>query len=88
MEKNTPNNEFFILRNNLVWLRKQNGLSQKQMAGLLGIGVGSLRKLEHGCLPPRLSVDFLFRIQDLFHLRPHILLASVLQEGLSALPPV
>ena len=78
MEKKTPNSELFILKNNLVCLRKQNGLSQKQMARLLGIGVGSLRKLEHGCLPSRLSVDFLFRIQDLFHIQPHTLLSAFL----------
>ena len=34
------------LAHNLLWLRKKYSYSQKTMAQLLGIGVGSLRKPE------------------------------------------
>lgn len=51
---------------NVVWLRKQHGLSKKQMAKILGIGIGSLNKLENGELPPRMSIRILDRIQKYF----------------------
>lgn len=55
---------------NLRWLRRKNQLSQKAMAQLLGISVSSLRKLETGSLPPRLTISFLFQIQRHFHISP------------------
>ena len=55
---------------NIKWLRMQHGLSEKQMAEILGIGVGSLRKIENGALPPRLSVSIVFKVQNYFCIQP------------------
>ncbi len=51
-------------------LRQAHGLSQRNMAKQLGIGVGSLRKLERGEIPPRLSVEVLYHIYDTFGVHP------------------
>lgn len=53
---------------NVAWLRTHYGLSKKRMAGLLGIGVQSLNCIEAGKIPPRLSVQVMFRIQKYFHI--------------------
>ena len=55
---------------NVMYLRKMNNISQKEMACILGIGVGSLNKIENGILPKRLSVDVLFRIHERFGIYP------------------
>ena len=41
---------------NVHRLRKEHGLSQKEMARIMGIGVGSLRKVEQGTVPPRMDI--------------------------------
>lgn len=51
---------------NVAWLRRQHGLSKKKMAQLLGIGIGSLNKIEKGELPPRISLENLTKIQEHF----------------------
>ncbi len=55
---------------NIKWLRLRHGLTEEQMAEILGIGVGSLRKIEKGELPPRLSVNIVFEVQNYFALKP------------------
>ena len=55
---------------NIAWLRKQHGLSKKRMAELLGIGVGSLNKIENGEMPPCLGVRVFLRIYAYFGIRP------------------
>lgn len=51
---------------NVQQIRKRNRISKKRMAEILGIGRGSLTKIEKGILPPRLSVEVVFRIQQYF----------------------
>lgn len=51
---------------NMKNLRKKYNLTQQQMAFILGISVKSLRKLEDGILPPRLSCDILYRLNSIF----------------------
>lgn len=65
---------------NVIWLRTQSGLSKKAMARCLGIGVGSIRKIERLIMPPRLRVDVLFAIYDRFGIAPSILLSRRLDE--------
>ena len=67
------------LAHNLLWLRKKYSYSQKTMAQLLGIGVGSLRKLEHGVIPPRLTVEFLEPLYFCFQITPSMLLCTWLE---------
>ena len=79
MEPSMHRTDLETLTHNLRWLRKRNGSSQKTMAGILKIGVGSLSKLEHGVIPPRLSVEFVFAVHDHFGIAPSALF-SVWQE--------
>ena len=51
-----------ILLHNIVWLRKQYGLSKKEMAKKLEISVWMLNKIEKGELPVSLKIDILFCI--------------------------
>ena len=61
---------FFVFSENVKCIRKEAGLSQKEMAHMLGIGVSTLSKIENGVLPPRLSCSVLFRIQRHFGIHP------------------
>lgn len=58
---------------NVYRLRCGAGLTQKEMAQVMGIGLYSLRKLESGSLPPRLGVDVFFRLHRRFGIPPHLL---------------
>ena len=53
---------------NIAWLRKRYGISKKKMAELLGVGVGTVNKLERGEFPPRLSVSVMYNIWRHFHI--------------------
>lgn len=55
---------------NVTLLRKQHGLTQVQMAAILDVGVGTVRSLERGILPPRLTIAVLLRVYDHFHVLP------------------
>ena len=65
------------LVHNLIVLRKRHGLSQRAMAGILGISVRSLRVLEQGERLPNVDIRFLDRarryfgvpLETLFHTR-------------------
>ncbi len=62
--------EIQVFCKNIADLRKQYHFTQKEMAGILHIGVGSLAKLESGMLPVGMGVDVLFRVYDVFHILP------------------
>lgn len=55
---------------NVMFIRKHSGISKKGMAKLLGIGVGSLNKIEKGEIPPNLSVEVIFNIHRHFGIHP------------------
>lgn len=55
-----------IFLRNIIWLRKHNGLSKKEMAKRLDIGLWSLNKIEKGELPPRLHCDIIFAVHQNF----------------------
>ena len=59
-----------VLAKQLVRLRKAHGLSKKEMAKRLEIGVAHLSKWERGEIPPRLNVPFVWCVQDCFGVRP------------------
>lgn len=59
-----------IFCNNILILRKKHKLTQAQMSELLGIGVKSLRSLEKGEIPPKLSCDVIFNIYTVFGIYP------------------
>ncbi len=55
---------------NVKALRQRENLSKKEMAKRLGIGIGSLTRIENGKLPPRLRCDILIKIYILFGVTP------------------
>ena len=61
--------EFDIFCKNVRFLRQKSGLSQKEMAAIMRIGVKSLRKIENGVFPPRLGIDAMFYLSRHFHLK-------------------
>ena len=54
---------------NLRQLRTMHGLSEKEMARIIGISVKSLALLENNRIPPRLGCDFLFRASRHFKIK-------------------
>ena len=72
------NNSFSVFFHNIVGLRAKYGYSQKYMAQLLGIGVGTLRKIEQGIIPPRLGIDIAFRVSKHFGISPAALFSQEL----------
>lgn len=64
------------LSHNIYYLRSENNFSKKKMAEILKIGVNTLSKIEKGILPPRLSVDVLFRLKDYFGISLKLLIET------------
>lgn len=52
-------------------LRRQHGLSKREMAKKLRISVASLEKIEKGELPPRLSARIVLCVYQEFGIPPH-----------------
>ena len=59
-------NETQIFGENLRALRQREHLTQKELARIMGIGVGSLRRIDRGDFPLRFYVSHLERILDHF----------------------
>ena len=55
---------------NIAWLRKNHGISKKNMAKILKISISTLNKIEEGILPPKLSANVVWRIYLKFGIRP------------------
>ena len=70
-------NYFLAFSENIKCIRKKAGLSQKEMACILGISASTLSKIEKGVLPPRLSCSVLFRLQQNFGIHPKDLFATI-----------
>lgn len=69
--------EMAIFCENIRMLRTMHRLSQKEMAKKLGIGVKSLSALEHGVIPPRLSVEIVLHTSRCFHIPASALFKSL-----------
>ena len=74
--KNSDN--FFVFGQHIKRIRKEAGLTQKEMAHRLGISIPTLSKIESGVLPPRLSCSILFRIHQQFGIHPKELFEPIL----------
>ncbi len=72
------NKDIYILNfcNNVKRLRKQSGLSRKEMAKKLGIGIKSLSMIEGGVLPKRLGAEIIFEIYNNFGINPREIFVS------------
>ncbi|MBQ3604103.1 MAG: helix-turn-helix transcriptional regulator [Clostridia bacterium] len=64
-------NYFNVFGHNLYRLRKENKLTQKEMADKLGISISSLRKLENGIVTPRLTINIIFNASKEFSIEPY-----------------
>ena len=53
---------------NIYFLRKKNGLTQREMAERLNISLYSLRMIERGIIPKNLSCEILYYLQLHFFL--------------------
>lgn len=62
------NNEVEIFCNNVKLLRKNNSLTQKEMAKICNVGVKSISNIEKGILPKRLSASVLFSLHSHFNI--------------------
>lgn len=65
---------------NVKWLRSHYGLSKKDMAEILGIGVTNLNQIEKGIYPKRLSTEIIARIYYSFGIFPEDLMGKKLDE--------
>lgn len=74
------NDYYGILMYNVAWLRKQHGLSKKNMAKLLHISVKSLERIEHREMPPKLSIRIVSHIQNHFGIHPKDIVSIRLGE--------
>ena len=60
--------EITVFCRNIQHIRKKYYLSEKSMAMLMGIHEEDLLEIESGRLPKHISVEVLFRLQDIFDL--------------------
>lgn len=79
VSKDVNNEVIKYLSYNVLYLRKKHNITKKDMARILGVGIKTLNKIEHEILPPRLSVDILFKIQKRFG----ISVSSLVSEDIS-----
>ena len=70
MSQRKRKNDSKIFCENIADLRKKEGLSLVRMASELHISVKSLKTLEAGTMPPMLSAEILFTIQESFGVTP------------------
>ena len=70
MSKTQTEKELKNLAYNIVFLRKNRGFSKKEMTKILGIGIGTLNKLEKGEVPPRMTVIPIINIWKYFGIHP------------------
>ena len=55
------------ITHNIAWLRKNNNMTKKQIALLLGMSVRSLSKIEKGVSCRKLNLNTVFDIMCLFN---------------------
>ena len=58
----------FIFLENLRRLRKREGLSMREMAKKLGVGVKTLEQMENGIVPAHVSCSIICRTQREFQI--------------------
>lgn len=55
-------------RGNIIYIRHEHNLTQKEMAAIMGVGVGTIRKIEKGETMSRINCRMLCRVCDHFDL--------------------
>lgn len=64
---------------NILRLRKSHGLTQKEMAQILGIGVRALSTIERGTVPKRLGSSVLIRAGEYFQIQTEDLFLNIVE---------
>lgn len=59
---------------NIRYLRRKNKMTQATLANQLGIGIGSLRRLENGDIPDRFRCRCICQVCSIFHISADIFL--------------
>lgn len=77
MTKEQNDKELIDFMKNVAYLRKTYGLSKREMAKTLNIGIESLNKIERGDMPERLSMNVVFSIEDHFKIPARELFKSL-----------
>ena len=67
---------------NIRILREKQHLTQKEMAAIMGVGVGMLRRIEHGELPRRCHAGHLIALSQHFGIALDVLFFDDLEEYL------
>jgi len=71
-EQKSLNDERFIkIGLKISYYRKSNGLTQEQLAELVGKSPGYLSQVETPSYPQPVSLKTLFKIADILHVPPH-----------------
>lgn len=78
-QENIDKNEIYLYYfiENVVKLRKHFHLSKAQMAGIMGIGIQSIRKIEQHQFPPRLGMNAVFNLEAYFNIPAHQLFLPI-----------
>ncbi len=63
---------------NIKFLREKHNISKTKMSDILGISFNSLNKIESGQMPKRMSVDVVFRAEQYFGVKCHLLFKNKL----------
>lgn len=69
--------EFAVFCENIRLLRVKNGLTKRQMAKIMGIGIESLNKIERGTVPERLKVEAFLFTANYFNYAPDELFSPI-----------
>ena len=73
-------NQLKIFCDNVKYLRKANGISAREMCRILKISAHSLKSLESGEVPPKMSVSVVSRLADYFDRKPFQLFSPLEPE--------
>jgi len=74
--------ELMLFCENIKIIRQQCGISQKEMAKICNIGIVSLRKIENGIFPQRLTIEPLIKICRVFEILPYKLFQPITHDML------
>lgn len=68
--KDSNNRRYIQIGLKIAYYRKMNGMTQEQLAELIGISPGYLSQVETPSFVQPISLKTLFAIADLFHVPP------------------
>ena len=70
MKEHSYDKEIETMLHNLIWLKKDNNFSKKDIAKLLEINVADWEQIEQSVLPKNLKVNIFYIILENFGIHP------------------